>query len=245
MKGILRSAIKGNSVKKKDQEQENAALQLRISHVGLGFLGNHFESATVRIEQGGYYSPRSTREGLMYVLRRGEKTIPIELKDTGVAPRGGNPDIGWDYSSKHKCFMIKTSNPQLQGEVLVKLFGFKQVGDSFNFGGLKIRLVEDSIPAKWHTALYHQKGKEARMGFFWLCSKHTSSAGDAFAKISDAFMGVSQELPSTGLFSFEVPGLPGFSIEILFGSTSLRLHALESKAQDKIGDRGGWGWAKH
>lgn len=216
-----------------EARKEKAALELRPSHVALGYLGSHLEMATTRVEQAGYHSPRVGRNGPVYVLRRKSVTIPLELTDVGVARPGTVPDIGWNYSTEDHCFLIKTIDMKLQGEVLTKLFSFKETAGEFLLGGIKIRLVQDSTPAKWHVALYHSKGVSAKLGFSVLCSRNIVFPGDIFDNISTVFTKVSKTLTSDGIFMFEVPGLPGFSIEVMFGRTSLSSHALEARTQDK------------
>lgn len=223
---------------KKDKEAKIP--ELRVSHMGLGFLGSHVSMATDRIERAGYTDPRESRTGLMYLRRRGKISLPVELVDTGYARQEETPSIGWDYSTEGQRFNIKTLDPATHGEVLCKIFGFKEENGVFSRGGISIALIQDFQPAKWHLALYRQKGVEAREGFVGLCSKHISTSGDIAAKISDAFISISRELPANGTFSFEVPGLAGFSIEILFGSTSLRAHALDSAKVAGIFEDVGW-----
>jgi hypothetical protein len=219
---------KSNGSKKKEEKLP----ELRVSHIGLGYLGNDAETATKRVQRAGYFDPRDTQTGAIYVFRRRGQTIPLELIDVGLPGRGEEPLLGWDYSTEFECFTIFTTNPQQQGEILVKLFGFKKSdkkdSDEFYLGGLKIRLLQSNKPAKWHLAMYNAKGQDARTGFMARCSKQVSKPGDIFAQISDMFAGTCKELPKGGIFKISVPEIPGFSIEVMFGKHSLKCHALEA-----------------
>lgn len=225
----------------KDAANKKAGEEIRTSHIGFGFLGDYEDDARGRIQRADYYSPRIGSNGPVYVTRRGvHQTIPIELADVGLA-QNDEPNIGWDYCGERKCFIIKTTNSKLQGEVLVKLFGFKEIAGNFFFGKIKVHLLDSRVPAKWHMALYHHDGVAAKHGFSWLCSKHNTDTNDIFDCISKAFKGVSQKLPKNGIMEFDVPRLPGFKIEVMFGASSLRAHALESVKRSSESDSSYYG----
>lgn len=196
------------------------------------------DEARRRMARAGFFDEKETASGLMYVRRREhQQTLPLELVDIGGGSREETSQgFGWDFSRERGAFVIKSENPSLHAKILTDLCGFKQDEGSevLTTRSLRIMLIQSQNAPKWHVGFHAKLVKTLRDGFREKCDQ-LAEKDLVFGNISMEFLQRSTPWPDNGIFNFSVPGLTGFTLELMTGTKPLKSHRLELPDIPRIG----------